>query len=214
MYRSMVGVGLGCALLIVTVFEVTRPVIVRNEAAALQRAIFDVLPAARTSMTFRAGAEGRFERLAPEAPGGASRVFAGYDEQGRLVGLAIEAQGMGYQDVIRLIYGYDVARQAIVGIRVLESRETPGLGDRIGSDPDFLRNFERLDVSLAADGEAIAQSIVAVKHGAKRHDWEIDGITGATISCQAVADMLQTSASQWVPRLRRRISDFEQAVEP
>ena len=48
-----------------------------------------------------------------------------------IVGLAVEAQGMGYQDVIRVIYGYSFEQDAIVGIRVLESKETPGLGDKI-----------------------------------------------------------------------------------
>ena len=46
---------------------------------------------------------------------------------------------MGYQDVIRiLLYGYSPEHQAIVGMRVLESRETPGLGDKIEKDPAFL----------------------------------------------------------------------------
>ena len=45
---------------------------------------------------------------------------------------------MGYQDVIRVLYGYSFAEEAVVGIRVLESKETPGLGTRIETDPDFL----------------------------------------------------------------------------
>ena len=53
MYRALVGVGLLCGLLIVSVFELTRPVIERNQAQALQRAIFQVLPGARSSATFR-----------------------------------------------------------------------------------------------------------------------------------------------------------------
>ena len=38
MYRAMVGIGLLCGVLIVAVFELTRPVIERNKAEALQRA--------------------------------------------------------------------------------------------------------------------------------------------------------------------------------
>jgi electron transport complex protein RnfG len=53
MYRAMVGVGLLCGLLIVTVYQVTLPVIKRNEAEALERAIFQVLPDAKVSATFR-----------------------------------------------------------------------------------------------------------------------------------------------------------------
>jgi hypothetical protein len=36
MYRAMVGVGMFCGLLIVTAFQVTRPIIERNKAEALQ----------------------------------------------------------------------------------------------------------------------------------------------------------------------------------
>jgi hypothetical protein len=39
MYRAMVGIGLVCGLLIVTAFVLTGPIISRNKAEALQRAI-------------------------------------------------------------------------------------------------------------------------------------------------------------------------------
>jgi electron transport complex protein RnfG len=210
MYRALVGVGLLCGLLIVTVFELTRPVIERNQAEALQRAIFQVLPEARSSATFRLVSEDRFEVLDGE-PDGAPTAHAGYDADGRLVGLALEAQGMGYQDVIRLLYGYSFAEQAVVGIRVLESRETPGLGDKIETDPAFLANFERLDVSLSDDLTRIRHPIEAVKRGAKQHPWQVDGITGATISSVAIADILSRSTFRWIPILQRNLDDFRVA---
>ena len=58
MYRAMVGVGVFCGLLIVSVFQVTLPMIERNKAEALREAIFHVLPAASTSTTFRLGDAG------------------------------------------------------------------------------------------------------------------------------------------------------------
>ena len=115
---------------------------------------------------------------------------------------------MGYADVIRVLYGYSFTEQAIIGIRVPESKETPGLGDKIEKDADFLRNFERLDVTMNADGSALVNAIVAVKNGKKKSPWEIDGITGATISSKAIARMLATSSAVWVPRLRPRLDDF------
>jgi electron transport complex protein RnfG len=207
MVRAMAGIGALCGLLIVGVHVATGPRIERNRAEALQRAVFEVLPAARASRAFRRTPAGGF---APASPGahGADLVHAAYDETGRLVGFAVQASGMGYQDVIRLLYGYDVEREAIVGVRVLESRETPGLGDRIETDPAFLANFERLDVTLTADGAALAHPVEAVKRGAKQHPWEVDGITGATVSSVAVARILRDSASVWVPALRRRLDDF------
>jgi len=203
----MVGIGLLCGLLIVAVYHGTRPVIERNRAAALQRAIFDVLPGARSSRSFRLGASERFE---PAEAGAADErlVHAGYDAAGELVGLALPANAMGYQDVIRALYGYSHAQQAIVGIRVLESRETPGLGDRIETDPDFLENFAALDVSLTPDGAAIAHPIEAVKRGEKQHAWQIDGITGATISSVAIASALRRSSAAWMPLVHARRADF------
>ena len=38
MYRAVVGVGIACGLALVTVYEVTRPIIARNKIEARQRA--------------------------------------------------------------------------------------------------------------------------------------------------------------------------------
>ena len=143
MYRAMVGIGILCALLIVAVVLTTLPRIERNRAEALERAVLQVLPGA---VGFRRHDIGR-------------DVYAAFDPDGQLVGVALEAQAMGYQDTVRILYGYDPARQAVVGMRVLESRETPGLGDRIETDPVFTANFEALDVSLAADSASLAHPI-------------------------------------------------------
>jgi electron transport complex protein RnfG len=213
MIRAMVGIGLLCGLLIVTVFQITRPAIERNKAEALQRAIFQVLPDARSSTTFRLDDDDRFERI-EGADNDGRIVHAGYDDENRLVGLAVEAHGMGYQDVITVIYGYSFDADAIVGIRVLESKETPGLGDRIETDAQFLKNFERLDVSLGEDLSAPAHPIESVKRGKKEHPWQVDGITGATISSVAIAAMLRDNTAFWIPRIRRRLDDFRQDENP
>ncbi len=210
MYRAMVGIGLLCGLTIVTVFELTRPVIARNQAAALESAIFLVLPEASTSVTFRLS-ESRFEAV--DGDGGGELVYAGYGEDGRLVGVALEARGMGYQDTIRLLYGYSPARDAVVGLRVLESKETPGLGDKIETDDAFRRNFERLDVTLKADLSAVVHPVEVVKPGQKTEPWQVDGITGATISSVAVGNMLRHSTAYWIPRVRQHLDDFEKVGE-
>ena len=208
MYRAMVGIGIICGLLIVGVYELTRPVIAANKAEYLQQSIFKVLPDATASKTFRVSGDEGFELLTGEPVAGEPLVYAGYDDGGALVGLALEASGMGYQDVIRVLYGYSYDNDAVIGIRVLDSKETPGLGDKIETDPAFVENFVRLDVSLTADGSAIANPIVAVKNGEKENAWEIDGITGATISSVAIANLLNKNTSYWVPRLRDNLDDF------
>ncbi len=206
LYRALVGVGVGCALLIVTVFTLTRPVIEQKQAEALERAVFQVLPQAQRQHSFAPDPAGRWITPPPGERG--ARVYAGYDAAGQLVGLALEAEGMGYQDRIRLLYGYDPVRQVVVGMRVLESRETPGLGDRIEKDPRFLTNFQALDVRLDGTGQALRNPVVLVKPGRKAHPWEIDGLSGATVSARAVAEIIGASTAHRLPELYARLAEF------
>ena len=197
-YRTLVGIGVLCATLIVSAYIMTGPAIERNKADALKQAIFDVIPGASEFVTLKY--DSGFG-TADETSAEASSVYVGFHEK-QIVGIAMTTQAFGYQDVIKIIYGYSPELQAIVGIKVLESRETPGLGDKIETDPQFLANFEALSVTLKSDKKALEFPIVAVKSGQKKSPGEIDGITGATISSVAIAQMLNDSANIWVPRLQ------------
>ncbi|NIN78696.1 MAG: FMN-binding protein, partial [Planctomycetales bacterium] len=53
----------------------------------------------------------------------------------------------------------------IIGMKVLESKETPGLGDKIGKDPKFLANFDKLEARLAEDGTNLEHAFEVVKPG-------------------------------------------------
>ncbi|MCK6503051.1 FMN-binding protein [Myxococcota bacterium] len=203
MTRTLVGAGVVCGFLIVVAYELTAPIIQENRIEARQAAVFEVLPGAVATATFQLQADGSLQAVPDETTAG-DLVFAGYDAQGGLVGAALEAQGMGYQDTIRLIYGYSFDKDAIIGIKVLESRETPGLGTRVETDPVYQANFDALDVSLDAAGQALANPIEAVGAGKKQHPWQVDCITGATISSKAIANMLGTSAAKWMPAIAAR----------
>lgn len=199
MLRAMVGIGVLSALLIVVTFELTQPRVQRLKAEALEKAIFEVLPGAVSSRTFEINQEGSLiEPGADDKP--ASVVYAGYDTGKNLVGYAVEASGQGYADKIRILYGYDPKQQQIIGFRVLESKETPGLGDKIEKEQRFLDNFSALDVRLNSAG-TIENKVTTVKQGTKENAWEIDGITGATISSRAVGDIIGNSTVQVVPVL-------------
>jgi len=174
---SLAVTGLLSGLVLVGVFLLTAPRIERNKAEALNAAIFRVLP-------------GTTEVTSQELDG--ESVFIGRGEDGNVIGFAIPASGAGFQDTIRLIYGYDPRKQVIIGMEVLDSRETPGLGDKIITDADFLANFE----ALAPEPE-----IVAVKKGQKTQANEVDSITGATISSEAIVAILNQSSQRWLPLL-------------
>ncbi len=208
MLRAMVGIGITCGLLIVLTYECTSPIIEDKRATALEQAIFRVVPGTDQTRTFRWTENEGFVQVEGATATDGELVYAGYDASGQLRGLAIPAGGQGYADVIRILYGYDPERQAVVGFYVLESKETPGLGDRIEKDPAFLANFEALEVPLNAEGTAVANPIVAVNSGEKTQPWEVDCITGATISSRAIADMLSASTARWTPLIQQYRADF------
>ena len=197
----MVSIGLICALLIVLTFEKTKPIIAKNKTEALQKAIFKVLPGISSVENYVLSADNNL--VSTTETNAENTVFAGYDDQGNLVGVALSAAGQGYADVIRVLYGYDPAKQQIVGFYVLESKETPGLGDKIEKDDNFLANFKAMDVSLNEQGQ-IANPITTVKSGLKANAWEVDGITGATISSRAIGDILASSTAFWMPLLQEK----------
>lgn len=205
MIRALGGVGVLCSLLIVFTFQATLPTITRNKAEALERAIFNVIPGAATRASFQVTDSGALVSFEGE-PKDEVLIYAGYDSDGRLVGVAMETQGKGFQDTIRLIYGYSPEKQQVIGMEVLESKETPGLGDRIIKDEDFLANFAALDATLTSDGSALEHPIEAVKAGQKEQPWQIDGITGATISSKAVGDILRSSTEYMLPILHNQVN--------
>ncbi len=207
MLVAMVGIGVICALLIVLTYEGTRERISDLRAAALQEAIFRVVPGVTSTVAYQADRNGKLTRVTKPDPT-RPQIFAGYNTQGNLVGFAIEASGQGYADVIRILYGYDPVTETIVGFYVLESKETPGLGDKIEKDPAFLENFKKLDVKLDATGKELEHDVKTVKKGTKANPWEIDGITGATISSRAIGVIINESASVVIPQIKEQLSQF------
>jgi len=207
MLRAMVGIGIMCALLIVLTYEGTLPIIKENKVEALEKAVFKVLPGTEKTQAFVLDENEHFIPLEGEKVEGQT-VYAGYNNENELTGIAIEASGQGYADIIRILYGYDPAEEAVVGFYVLESKETPGLGDKIEKDENFLANFKALDVSLTENKSALKNQVMPVKSGEKEHPWQVDGITGATISSRAIGDILGESTSRWVPLVYGNLEDF------
>jgi len=207
--RALVGVAAVCGVLISTVFQCTLPTIEANRAEALREAVFAVIPGARRVVTFQDTTSGGLVPVEGKAPAG-ERLYGGYDAQGQLMGVAIEAQGKGYQDVIKLLYGYRPDEEKIVGFKILDSKETPGLGDKIGKDAAFLANFAALDVGLNPEGTTPRNALEVVKQGTRSKGWHIDAITGATISSKAVGSILNQSISQRLPGIQKNLATLRE----
>jgi electron transport complex protein RnfG len=208
-------VGLVASFLLVATYIVTTPYIDANLEAYLQQAIGDVLPNAVQTRTYVVSGDDLQPETDPAVTG--ERVYAGFDADGNLSGIAIPAQGQGYQDVISLIYGYSTDCTCIIGMKVLESRETPGLGDKIEKDPAFLSNFDRLAVRFSAAEKQITGLLELTKKGQKTSDWQIEAISGATISSTAITDILNASNANIIPIIEKnkdRLSPSADTVEP
>lgn len=185
--------GLLSGVILAGVYIGTEPMIQRNHAEALRAAVFQVLPGTETMRVYE-WVDGRLVEFVGEGdalPEGEA-VYAGLDGSGESTGWAIPAAGAGFQDTIGMLYGYDPVNERIVGLAILECRETPGLGDKIIFDENFHAGFR----ALAVDPE-----IVSVKDGRDAPN-EVDVISGATISTNAVVRTLNLSVERWRPVLR------------
>lgn len=188
--------GFFSGMLLVSVFLFTRPVIQEHRAEALRQAIYQVLPGCTRYQTLElrngqlvAIEEAEQAGNEAEAP---RRVYAGYDESDQFVGFAIQGEEPGFQDIIAAIFGYDPVEKKVIGFQVLESKETPGLGDKIMKDADFLADFSALSVE---------PSIEVVKDGAGQSPNQVEAITGATISSKAVVRLVEKELAAWRPLL-------------
>jgi electron transport complex protein RnfG len=182
--------GLISGIAIIGIYESTLPTITANKARELRAAVFKVLPGV-TQMQALVYRENQLEVV--DQPGKDEPVvYSGYDDTGNFVGYAMPGAGPGFQDTIALLYGYKPGEQIVVGMEILESRETPGLGDKIYKDMDFVGGFNAL---------SIEPEIVAVKKGTKSLPNEIDAITGATISAKAVVRIINETHTAWKGQL-------------
>jgi len=197
---------------VVLAFQLTLPRINHNKQKAIERAIFTVLPEASQRRNFLIDESG-LQALADEAFEQAN-VFAGYDAEGHFVGLAMEASARGYQDVVRVLYGYSPTTETVVGMTVLQSTETPGLGDKANHDPVFHANFKALDARLNADRSAVANPITTVKNGKKTEPWQIDGISGATVTSTAIGNGLRESTNRMLPLIARHLDVLTADIQP
>lgn len=169
--------GAVAGFFIVLVHQWSQPRIQAYQAMVLQEAVQEVLGGPDHTETWFLH-EGAFT---PAPPAGADtsamdRIYLGFAEDGSPMGVAAAAGEPGFQDIIRLIFGYDPGASTVLGMKVLESKETPGLGDKIEKDSSFVAEFAGVEAPL-----------VGVKAGkATGADDEVDMITGATISSEAI----------------------------
>ncbi|WP_281647389.1 FMN-binding protein [Parendozoicomonas sp. Alg238-R29] len=203
MFRTLAVIAMLSGLFVVLVVQWAAPYIAANKKAATEAAVFNVVPGASASQTFTF--EGGELAVAPEGATG-SLVYGGYDGQGKLVGVAIPGVATGYAGPVYVMFGYSPEKEAVIKYQILTMTETPGLGDKVVTDENFLANFDHLVAKLNDAGTALAHAIVTVPNKSKQHPWEIDAISGATITSKAVGNAINSAAQQMVPVINRQLA--------
>lgn len=199
-----------CGLIIVVAYEGSLSSVKENRRVAMERAIHKVLPGAAKTVAYVALANGGIRPLTgADTPADGVPFHAAFDAAGQLMGIAAEGSAKGYAGNVRIMFGYSPPCHCVVGFSVVSMQETPGIGDKILKDANFLANFKALDVRLAADMKALANEVKTVKHGSKTQAWQVDAISGATVTSRAVGRAINDAAQVLLPRLLPQLQQIE-----
>ncbi|MFH1593452.1 MAG: FMN-binding protein [Candidatus Omnitrophota bacterium] len=165
MISVLTAIGLISGTALVFMYSYANPLIEENRINETKEAIFKIFPQA--------------EQYKEQHAGGIT-VFEVTDKSKKSLGYAFLADGNGYQGTIKMMVGIKLDLSALVGIEILESQETPGLGQEITKDT-FRSQFIGL-VTMPA--------ITYVKNAKPEKPGQIQAITGATVSSSAVINIL------------------------
>ncbi len=183
--------GAAAGLLVVAVYKATLPTVERYAAAKEAGAVREVLkaPARWDTLYLQKGVLTR-SPTAGEDQKGLPKVYVGFDASDRRVGAAVTAQEPGFQEEVLLMIGFEPSSGALIGFKVLDEKETPGLGDKIERDTSFGSQFPGRIAPLKG-----------VRARNATDPSQVQTITGATISSRAVIRIINHAVERWQPLL-------------
>ncbi len=161
------------ALVLGAVYKNTAPLIAAQKEKETQQALKQALPDADKFI---------MQRIDDEI------YYEGYKDE-RLAGYVITVKAEGYSGDIEMMVGID-KKGVITGVQILTQQETPGLGARCievkygEKDPWFTRQFRQKkaeEVSLE----------------------NIETITGATITAEAIIDAIKESVEDFLSKIKK-----------
>ncbi|HET9636982.1 MAG TPA: RnfABCDGE type electron transport complex subunit G [Gemmatimonadaceae bacterium] len=181
--------GAAAGLLVVTVYKATLPRVEKYEAAKVAGAVSEVLKSPARWDTLYV-VNGKLTKTpAGDDRKALSKAYVGFDASGNEIGVAVTAQEPGFQEEVLLMIGFEPASSKLIGFKVLDQKETPGLGDKIERDTAFVAQFPGRIAPLKGVKK------VAADPG------EVQTITGATISSRAVIRIINHAIERWRPLL-------------
>ena len=169
-----------CTTLVAATYRLTTERIAANERAWLEESLTPALGDIDYEGSI---SESRLVLEPPhDLPGDdAAIIYRAYSGGAPVAALfAVTARG-GYTGPIRILVGIDVAR-TVTGVRILEHRETPGLGDGIeASRSDWVHQF---------DGRSLGDPAAAAWQ-LRVDGGQFDQLTGASVTPRAVVKAIR-----------------------
>lgn len=164
-------VALVAATMLAFVDKLTKAPIAEAQRAALHKNVKQVLPE-------HANAPIRDMFEYPVSADRNIRVFPAKDKKGDVIAYAWEQIAPdGYSGTIRILMGVRLSGE-VVAIRITNHKETPGLGDWITKDMQWLDSF-------------VDKTLANAKWLVKKDGGDFDQFTGATITPRAVVKAVQ-----------------------
>jgi len=171
-----------CTALVAYTYRYTAPIIVANEQEFLERSLQPVI--AGIPYTGKLSESTIVIDTPHDLPGKEPvTVYRVFSDDGPVAALFVVTAMDGYAGPIRLLIGIDF-RGRLTRVRVLQHRETPGLGDAIDSaKSDWIDQFDGRSLeSPPRDGWAI-----------RRDGGQFDQLTGASITPRAVVKAIKST---------------------
>lgn len=183
----ILAVAFGSALALI--YAGTNDRYVKNQEAATIQSISETIPGAGTAKDLRT--------VELELSDG-RKVFQVLDGE-QILGWAYVGKGKGFGGDIKLLIGLNANVDSLVGIAVLDDVETPGFGHSINDEVLWKSKFR------PQDGKALSldRKLVVIKTTPKK-PYQIQAITGATISSKAVVSIINETAGEVAKQIAER----------
>ncbi len=191
-------IGVVCAVGVAVVYVVTEDRVEQNRTSQRDKSLKVIF-----------GSKATFE----ESDLGTAKdpIWAARDPDGKLLGYALVGKAQGYSSVLEVLVGTDPGAKTVRGIKVLFQQETPGLGANVAE-----KEKESLWASLgrlfkggeappeppfsAYEDQFKGKSLAEAK--LKKQNGEIDAMTAATITSNAVVEAVHNAATRLQDQLK------------
>lgn len=181
---TLAAIATICTALVAGTWQLTRDRIEENRKEHLESSLHPAL----AGLFFDSGVTESMITVEPphDLPGsGPALIYRVYAEDTPVAALFVVTARDGYAGPIRLLVGITMDGK-VTGVRVLEHRETPGLGDRV--------EIEKTDWVLQFDGRSLTDPVPG-RWGIKEDGGEFDQLSGASVTPRAIVKAIKATLS-------------------